>query len=400
MLERFQALFRGGEYGYGEWASTGIAKTLRGPASPEVYKKHLSGDTGLGLVPITKTGTCHFAAIDIDDDSIDHNWLHAKIVNRHLPLNVCRSKSGGAHLYVFPKYPLPAAEIQTLLKRWATLLGYPSAEIFPKQISVNPENVGNWINLPYFGGDSTTRYAVGPNGALTLEQFLETVKWYDPETSLTDETEIEQGVVEMPPCLAALSKHKLPEGSRNITLFNIAVFYRKSNPASWETEVATHNQKKFEKPLEYREVQSVVKSAARIRYQYTCEQSPLKDYCDRAACSLLPYGVSHMPWKEAGAYDDLLVTHLRKVHSDPPRYIVEVNGRDLELCVDDFLNFNHFRRQIYVKLDLMVKPLKQPQWELQVRALTQHKEVIAAPDDASLRGLIIERFHEFLSLRQ
>lgn len=398
MLHRFRSLFTGGEYGYGEWVPPNKSKTISGPTPLEAYERHLDGKVGLGQVPVTKAGTCNFAAIDIDIDNIDHAQLFEKVVKRHLPLNICRSKSGGAHLYLFPKTPLSSSQVQALLRRWATLLGYPSVEIFPKQISISSDNIGNWINLPYFGSDNTTRYAISHKGALSLEQFLDTVKWYDPENSRVDETN-DAGSAQMPPCLAALSQHKLPEGSRNSTLFNVAVFYRKSSPANWETEVARHNQEQFEKPLEYREVQTIVKSAGRARYQYTCEQSPIKDYCDRAACQLLPYGIGHMPWKEQGAYDDLLVGHLRKVSSEPPRYIVEVNGNDLELSADDFINFNHFRRQVYIKLDLMVRPLKQPQWDLQIRGLTLNRENILAPDDASTRGLIIERFHEFIALR-
>ena len=72
---------------------------------PEHYAEHLAGKLGLGLVPVRRDGTCRFAAIDIDIDSIDHPALLQKVLARKLPLTVCRSKSGGAHLYLFMKEP-------------------------------------------------------------------------------------------------------------------------------------------------------------------------------------------------------------------------------------------------------------------------------------------------------
>ena len=403
MLDRFRSLFTGGELGYGEWSQLRPpgeeAKTLRGSVPLVAYERHLSGEAGLGVVPVTVTGTCHFAAIDIDVDTIDHGKLYAEVSKRNMPLHVCRSKSGGAHLYFFPRSPLQAGMVQALLKRWAALLGYAQAEIFPKQTKIGGDNVGNWINLPYFGGDRTSRYCVGSTGSLSLTEFLDGIAYYEPGVTRVDEGG--GRLAQLPPCLQALSERPLPEGAgRNNTLFNVAVFYRKSDPANWETKTTEHNQQFFSPPLEYREVQSVVKSAGRVKYQYTCDQSPIKDFCDRAKCQTLPYGVGNKPWNEAGSFDDLLISRLRKLATDPPRYIVDINGRDLEVAADDFLNFGAFRRQVYHKLDLMITPMKQPQWEQQIRELTLSKENIDVPEDASIQGLVIQRFEEFLSLRE
>jgi hypothetical protein len=404
MLDRFRSLFRGGELGYGEWSQQrGPGKealTVRGLVPLAAYEKHLSGEVGLGLVPVTQAGTCHFAAIDIDIDTINHQQLYDEIARRHLPLHVCRSKSGGAHLYLFPREPLPASQVQALLRRWAALLGYPSAEIFPKQTHLGGTEVGNWINLPYFGGRHTTRYSVGKSGQLELEDFLNSITFYEPDVTGIDEAPA-GGTKQLPPCLQALSAQKLPEGAgRNNVLFNVAVFYRKSEPSTWESRVVDHNSNKFSPPLDFREVQSVVKSASRVRYQYTCEQSPLREVCNEPLCRTLPYGVGNMPWKEQGAFDDAHITDLCKLMTDPPRYLVKVNGKELEISSDDFMVYTRFRTKVYQYLDLMITPMKQPQWEQQIRELTIHKKNIEAPEDASLAGLVIQRFEEFLSLRE
>jgi hypothetical protein len=137
----------------------------------------------------------------------------------------------------------------------------------------------------------------------------------------------------MPPCLAALTKEGLPEGQRNSGLFNFAVFFRKSSPNGWEDRVVEHNQKFVNPPLPNTEVQQIIRSVGKTKYQYLCSQEPICSRCDRSACLRLPFGVGHMPWKEPGAFDEFQPTHLRKFLMSPQRYILEVNGHDLDLSM-------------------------------------------------------------------
>ena len=51
-----------------------------------------------------------WAAIDIDVNDIDHTGLEEKVVELELPLVVYRSKSGGAHCYLFLEEPCPAKD--------------------------------------------------------------------------------------------------------------------------------------------------------------------------------------------------------------------------------------------------------------------------------------------------
>src|SRR5437588_5479253 len=75
--------------------------TADGPATPDDFERHLGGDRGVGIVPVCEDGTCRFAAIDIDVDTINHTQLYERVQQLKLPVTVCRSKSGGAHLYLF-----------------------------------------------------------------------------------------------------------------------------------------------------------------------------------------------------------------------------------------------------------------------------------------------------------
>lgn len=63
-----------------------------------------------------------------------------------LPLVVCRSKSGGAHCFLFAKEWVEAKDMQMALRHLSSALGYGESEIFPKQIKLNLDrgDVGNF----------------------------------------------------------------------------------------------------------------------------------------------------------------------------------------------------------------------------------------------------------------
>jgi hypothetical protein len=294
---------------------------------------------------------------------------------------------------------MPAQKVIGTLKKWASLLGYQKAEIFPKQSKVSKANLGNWINLPYFGGDNTVRYAVGPGGSLSFNEFIDQIEYWDGSDNV-DQTITKEliQIGEMPPCLAVLTEEGLPEGSRNNGLFNFAVFYRKSSPNGWEDKVVQHNLLYLKPPLSNREVQTIIKSVSNRKYQYQCAQEPICSRCNKQVCVTLKFGVGHEPWKDSDNYDELLVSHARKILTDPPRYIVEVNGHDIELGTKEFLKFPAFRDRIFEKLDLLLAPQKQEQWEQTVRDLLSKKEEISAPEDASSTGMILDKLSDFLSL--
>ena len=404
ILDKFRQLFIGGDQAHGEWHPNqqkgSEAVTRHTPASAVDYANHLDGTIGLGLVPVQSNGLCRFAAIDLDIDTIDHARLYVDVASRKIPLHVCRSKSGGAHLYAFFREPgLPATAVQSLLKRWAQVLGYPTAEIFPKQTRVGPQNVGSWINLPYFGADATTRYAIGPDGSLGLDDFLNSVRYYDAATTNIVEAE-DAGRAQLPPCLKKLQEIGLGEGYRNQGLFNFAVFYRKSDPANWEQRLLDHNRNFVSPSLPDREIRGVIGSAARTKYQYTCEQSPIRDYCDADTCRTLKFGVGHKPWDESDAFEDVVISNLKRISSDPPVFVFDVNGREIESPWEVLYNFKLLRSLIGERLSMLISPMKQPQWETQLRDLLEKRQDIDAPEDASTSGLVLSKFHEFLGLRE
>jgi len=142
----------------------GEASTLDGPTSPELWQLHLDGELGLGAIPIKSNGACRWGAIDIDVYAdLDPCRIAAQIAAWRLPAIAGRSKSGGAHVYLWCNADVPAPLFRQRLAEISKGLSYPDAERFPKQDRPTDAG-GSWINLPYFQGNSTTRYAVMPSG--------------------------------------------------------------------------------------------------------------------------------------------------------------------------------------------------------------------------------------------
>jgi hypothetical protein len=186
MKEKFKQIFEGLKIAYGQYKKGdrnengkqgGKAFIVRKNVSDELWDNHLNGiGDALGIIPITENNTCKWGCIDIDEYNFNHKDLVENIRSLQLPLIVCRSKSGGAHVFLFTKDFIPAFQIQDALKKMAITLGYEGAEIFPKQTEILVErgDIGNFLNLPYHNGTNGLRYAIKDDGsAASIEEFFE-----------------------------------------------------------------------------------------------------------------------------------------------------------------------------------------------------------------------------------
>ncbi|UXO93760.1 primase [Pseudanabaena phage Pan1] len=291
--ERFARLFRGFTARYGRYDITGEAtpeqkvagkaRTVDEEITDKDYADHVAGRVGIGVIPLKADNTVNFAAIDIDvykqADQEKRKLTHSDIALalRETPLIVTKSKSGGIHVWLFSADGVSARLATDYLQSWAAHLGVSGTEVFPKQTErASDDDVGNWINLPYFG---SSRRAVIPNKVGTVFEFIEadldtfllvaehasaevTDDWLIENTKLpvsqreTGETTEEW--FDGPPCLQALivghperrkkieqdfkagkitedqrdkqlnfTLPQLSEGARDITFFNAAIYLRR-----------------------------------------------------------------------------------------------------------------------------------------------------------------------------
>lgn len=154
----------------------GVYKTIKSAAPASAYEKHVAGEVGLLVIPIRPDNFCTFGVIDIDFDADNHDPVFwAKYCATNSPeFHVAVSKSGCAHLYVIPEEPIPASKMRQFLAEKLKEFELPSnTERFPKQDKLEEGDVGNGINIPYFGNE---RPVLDANGEpMTLEKFAAVV---------------------------------------------------------------------------------------------------------------------------------------------------------------------------------------------------------------------------------
>lgn len=402
VMERFANLFTGHGRAHGQYKD-GRARTVRSPAKLVNFENHLTGKMGLGMVPINEGNECRFGAIDIDIDNINHDNLYHRIDQLGLPLVVCRSKSGGAHLYAFCNPPIPAVTMRKYLSKWASDLGYGKSEIFPKQDTLAPDDVGNWINLPYFDhGATNLRPAYGLNAKaeidwLSIDDFLVNAEAIVSANAIGDfpvpEDEKYEG---MPPCLAWFYE-RAPndcENGRNEVLYNYGVFLQKAKPEQLEDELHRINQRIFTKPLPAKEVAALVKSVKRKDYRYKCRTSLIQEHCDTVSCKKLPHGITD----NSDQYGELMIGCLTKHMTDPPRWVVDINGIDVEVTTDELMDYRRIRILALEKADVVAPPMKAEEWLLILKDRMASKKTIEAPKDASVHGHLMQALTEFVQI--
>ena len=112
MIERFKNIFEGLDRAHGVTLvgeSNGDGNKIKGksfvkrePVTDDLWQKQLDGKDSLGVIPINDDNKCKWGCIDIDSYAgFDHAKLIKKIDQLKLPLLVFRSKSGGAHVFLF-----------------------------------------------------------------------------------------------------------------------------------------------------------------------------------------------------------------------------------------------------------------------------------------------------------
>ena len=375
-MTKFKSIFQGLEIAYGQYQpgergengkQKGKAFIVRGSVTDEHWDKHLQGEgPALGIIPITENNDCRWGCIDIDEYNLDHIGLIKNIRDNKLPLVVCRSKSGGAHVFLFTKENIPASLMQSKLREMAIILGYEGSEIFPKQTEILVErgDTGNFLNLPYYNQMKGLRYAINDNGdALTIEQFYteydkNSCTRQDVEGIRTEEKKIEEAFPGGPPCLNKLASTGFGEGSRNNALFNVAVYYKQSHPDSWEDEIVKANMKFMDPPLSNSEVQQLIKSVNRKGYdKYRCKDAPINAVCQSGLCRTKRFGVGF------GEEEMPVLGSLTKYSSNPPQWFLSVDKKRIELKSEQLYSPNLFALACLDQANLIVPIPKPKDWK-------------------------------------
>lgn len=418
--EKFKQLFAGHDGAYGVYRLTGTtsekgksggeAFTKRSPVTVELWERHLAGEQGIGIVPIREDSSSMFGAIDVDSyKDFDLKPLARRVAGLKLPLVLCRSKSGGAHLYLFSRAPVTAQKMIDRLKEIANGLGFLGVEIFPKQAQFlgSRGDVGNWINMPYYDAAKTTRYALGPDGvSLDVEKFLDYADLLRVPREFFDKAvniKVDPGDLfpDGPPCLQQLAQDGIPEGSRNNGLVNIALYCKRAYPNDWRAETRKRAEVMLQPNLPSDELNTTINSVAK-GYLYTCAKEPIHAVCNREVCLGRKFGVGRAN-KEAGESSEMdnlpVFGELQKVTTDPPTFFWLVNGEKISLTTKQLLSPRLFQERCADLSAILPPTFTEAVWQKIVREAMANMVLVEAPDEGSIKGQFWEHVEAFCRAR-
>jgi len=381
----------------------GQAVTVRKPVTEELWHAHLVGEAPLGVITIRESNDCKWGAVDIDRYNIDHAALVQRITQANLPFIVARTKSGGAHLLVFFNEPVPAWIVQSKLSELAASLGFGDCEIFPKQteLDTDREDLGSWLNMPYFDAQRTTRYAFDADGnALSIEDSVRAARAarIDHSTFETLEAAANEKVEDFddgPFCLQAITlAGGIAPGQRNSTLVNMGVYAKKKWPEDWKAQLERMNQTYNRPPLPVEEVLQVTKHLAKKEYFFACKKEPLKSHCNSAVCKARPYGVG-------GDGPSISITELRKLDTDPPLWFIDVPDTGTVELTTDQLNSPTLFTKACMEQQNFRPVLTNKAWNSALREAFDRLIVIEMDESEKREGSVVGAFDaaldEFLS---
>ena len=375
------------------------SKVVREPLTEEAVRLHIEGAQGIGSIPINSDNMCRFGALDIDTYDLNHKALSDKLKKLKLPLFHCRSKSGGAHLFLFLKDWEPAALVREYLMEMSIALGFSGCEIFPKQDKILAErgDVGNFINMPYFNSDETMRYCFNKKAeALELEEFLKAVDKGRVSASELNEMTLggkREHFTDGPYCLEVMTSQGAITEYRNIFMFAVGVYCRMKWPDDWKNHQEELNRMLCKPALQATEIINIQKSLEKKEYYYQCDVCPLKDHCDKDLCKTRPFGVG------TEAPDAAHIGGLTILLSEPRLYFMDVDGRRLQLTTEQLQNQMLWQRACMEQIDLMPPIMKPQKWQSTINHLMNNSTKLAVPEELTLSGQFRDHIKNFCTSR-
>lgn len=380
----------------------GARRVMREQVTKELWNDHLIGVQGIGIIPINENNQVRFAAIDIDKYDLNFPELIGAIEKEQIPVCVMRSKSGGAHVFMFFSEWVEAKLAQMKMREIAASLGFGDCEIFPKQFKIFVErgDIGQWLNMPYFNIENTTRYGFGINAeVLSCDDWVKFASGRCISLALLKALQLSPPptLAEGPPCLQRLISIGFPRGTRNNGLTNLGVYAKKSNPDNWQQMVVEYNGKFMDPPLTDVEVSGVIKSLTRKDYAYMCHQQPIMSFCDSAKCRLMKYGIGY------GFVGLPKLGSLTKVNiPDDPDWYVDVEGgtdRIGPLKTDELIEYAKFRQKCAAKLNILPGRMKDELWTAILQKLFEEVLITEVPEDLTKSGQLFLHFENFCVMR-
>jgi hypothetical protein len=300
---------------------------------------------------------------------------------------VFRSKSGGAHVFLFTVDYVSAGLMQDKLNEIRSVLGYGGSEVFPKQRELkSKDDTGNFLNLPYFNGDDTVRYCFNSNAeSVNLRTFYEL---YDA-TKITEEQLLELKIKrpetpysDGPPCIELMIQNRVGEGGRNNALFHYGVYAKSKWPENWKSKIILFNETAMDKPLSDTEVNIITKQHEKKDWGYKCNDQPMCSLCDKKLCKTRKFGIG-----QEAVFPNL--SDLQVVNLEEPYYYMNVDGDRLYLdSAKHLTNQSLFQEECVKQLRFNPPTLKTNEWKQKTNLLLENAEITEPAEGTGTKDIL------------
>lgn len=383
-VEKLMTLFRGSSKAHGVYVEhvekdplkkkvKGKALTVSMPPTLNKWIQHITGECGLGIIPINEENKCWWGALDIDGE-VDHIRLQKEIQALGLPLVVCYSKSKSAHCYLFLEDQVDAESIRSILEEMASKLGVAGCEIFPKQNSLNIEkgDLGNWLNMPYYNNSRKGILLIdGTLHEQDLPEFLDyayskrlSKEGWDSligniQKNLDDLEAVLEGA---PPCIQYILKTQgICEGNRNKLMYNIAIYCKKRyTEEEFPDKVKEIHDQFAQSPLPIKELNRIIQSVSDKDYRYQCKDGMLKQFCNASICVERENGIDF-------STEIKNIKNATRILTTPIIYAVELELESerpskVYVTTDQLFRQDLFRKECSEQLHKTFLPVSSKQW--------------------------------------
>jgi hypothetical protein len=277
--------------------SDGTYAYVRRPLEPKHVRMHLEGKLTLGLL-VGEDGTTKFGVVDIDStcaDAVMETWTRCDEMG--LPFITVFSGCKGYHVQTFFDKPTDIRKAREVMK-----LISGEHEVWPRQSSIAPGEIGNCIKAPFGIHRKTGRWCIAVNRDFeTVEDHwavLRNVEHANADRVLAEaylraqglkersSTDAVRAPEEMKPCLINHFRLGTDQGLRNRMGFALACEMRRVGTTEQQaSSMLTEWNRKNRPPLPVHEVEVLVRSAYRRDkpYEYGC--NPNGALREMVACS-------------------------------------------------------------------------------------------------------------------
>ncbi len=274
----------------------------------ELYKKHIEGIQRIGVYPIFDNKYTNFFACDIDIDDFNQALSIKKHAEKfNIKVYIERSKSKGFHGWVFFDKPIEAVKPRLVFEMILEELEI-KCEMFPKQDEVGDNQFGNFIFLPFFGGDikNGKTVFVDEKNNIFIDNIndlkkIETTKVKDIEEAIEINSLERKKIIlqEKTPNDLRFSSRTLPcienikkgvsKGHRNEACFRLTIFLKERNLPRDDIEILINDWNlKNTAPLSDKELITIIDSVFKGNYKgYGCGDGIISNYCNKENCPII-----------------------------------------------------------------------------------------------------------------